>query len=60
VALFGDVPHSATAHAVGRAILLVVPADRLESIVRSQPNLAIAMIRQLARMAAMEDERPGP
>jgi CRP-like cAMP-binding protein len=58
VALFSDAPHSATAHAIERVILLVVPADRLESIVRTKPNLAIAMIRQLARMAATEDDRP--
>jgi SulP family sulfate permease len=54
VALFSDAPHSATAHAIERVILLVVPVDRLESIVRTRPNLAIAMIRQLARMAATE------
>lgn len=58
VALFSDAPHSATAHAIERVILLVVPADHLESIVRSKPNLAIAIIRQLARMAATEDQRP--
>jgi CRP/FNR family transcriptional regulator, cyclic AMP receptor protein len=58
VALFSDAPHSATAHAIERVILLVVPADHLESIVRSKPNLAIAIIRQLARMAATEDHRP--
>ncbi len=58
VALFSDAPHSATAQAMERVILLVVPADRLESIVRTKPNLAIAMIRQLARMAATEDDRP--
>jgi CRP-like cAMP-binding protein len=52
VALFGDAPHSATAVAIERVTLLVVPADRLESIVRTKPNLAIAIIRQLARMAA--------
>jgi len=38
--------------------LLVVPADRLENIVRTKPNLAIAIIRQLARMAAEENDRP--
>lgn len=58
VAVFSDAPHSATAHAIERVILLVVPADHLESIVRSKPNLAIAIIRQLARMAATEDHRP--
>lgn len=58
VALFSDAPHSATAHAIERVILLVVPVDRLESIVRARPNLAIAMIRQLARMAT-DNHGPG-
>ncbi len=57
VALFSDAPHSATALAIERATLLVVPADRLEYIVRTKPNLAIAIIRQLARMASTEDDR---
>lgn len=60
VALFSDAPHSATALAIGRVILLVVPADRLESVVRTNPRLAIALIRQLARMAAAEDGEAGP
>ncbi len=54
VALFGRGPHSATAVAVEEVVLLVISADRLESIVRTHPDLAIAMIRQLARMAARE------
>jgi CRP/FNR family transcriptional regulator, cyclic AMP receptor protein len=57
VALFGDAPHSATAMAIDRVTLLVVPADRLEHIVRTRPSLAIAIIRQLARMAAAEPNR---
>jgi CRP-like cAMP-binding protein len=57
VALFGDAPHSATALAIDRVTLLVVPANRLEHIVRTNPNLAIAIIRQLARMAAAEATR---
>ena len=56
VALFRDAPHSATAVAVARVTLLVIPADRLEHMVRTHPGLAIALIRQLARMAA-SDER---
>ena len=55
VALFRDAPHSATALAVDRVTLLVIPADRLENMVRTHPDLAIALIRQLARMAAGED-----
>ncbi len=60
VAFFSDGPHSATAVAIGRVTLLVVPADRLENLVRTKPNLGIALIRQLARMAAMDEDRPGP
>lgn len=58
VAFFSDGPHSATALAMGRVTLLVVPADRLEHLVRSRPDLGIAIIRRLARMAATEDDRP--
>ncbi len=54
VALFRDAPHSATAVAAERTTLLVIPADRLENMVRTHPSLAIALIRQLARMAAGE------
>lgn len=55
VALFRDGAHSATAVALELVMLLVIPADRLERIVRTSPELAIALIRQLARMAARED-----
>lgn len=47
-------PHSATAVAIEDGLLLVIAADRLEHIVRANPKLAIALIRQLARMAARE------
>jgi len=57
VALFRDAPHSATAVAVERVTVLVIPADRLEHMVRTHPGLAIALIRQLARIAA-GDDRP--
>jgi CRP/FNR family transcriptional regulator, cyclic AMP receptor protein len=56
VALFGRSPHSATAVAVEQVVLLVIPADRLEQIVRAKPDLAIALIRQLARMAARDGD----
>lgn len=55
VALFGGGPHSATAVAIEQVVLVVIPADRLEQIVRFRPELAIALIRQLARMAARDD-----
>ncbi len=35
--------------------LLVIPSDRLENMVRANPRLAIALIRQLARMAGGDD-----
>ena len=54
VALFRDAPHSATAVALERVTLIVIPSDRLENIVRTRPGLALALIRQLARMAGSE------
>jgi len=54
VALFRDAPHSATAVALERVTLIVIPSDRLEDIVRTRPALALALIRQLARMAGSE------
>lgn len=52
VALFRDAPHSVTAVAVEHVTLLVIPAHRLENMVRANPELAIELIRQLARLAA--------
>lgn len=54
VALFRSGPHSATAIAIGSATVLVIPENRLEEMVRANPVLALALIRQLARMAAGE------
>ena len=51
VALFRGGPHYATAVATDEVTVLVVPAARLESMVRAHPELAIALIRQLARIA---------
>jgi len=59
VAFFREAAHSATAVALEPVMLLVIPADRLEYLVRTNPELAIALIRQLARMAAREDGCPG-
>ena len=56
VALFRDAPHSVTAIAVGHVTLFVIQAHRLESMVRANPELAIALIRQLARMAAHSND----
>ena len=60
VALFGDGPHSATATAVERTDVLVIPAARLEQMVSANPGLALALIRQLARMAAGAVPPPRP
>ena len=54
VALFRDGPHSVTATAKDQVTLLVIPSHHLESLVRAKPDLAIGLIRQLARMAAGE------
>jgi CRP-like cAMP-binding protein len=59
VALFRAAPHSATAVATEPVTVLVIPADRLEDMIRANPGLAIALIRQLARMAAGEDNSEG-
>ena len=59
VALFRAAPHSATAVAAGPVTLLVIDADRLEELIRAHPTLAMALIRQLARMAAGEDGARG-
>src|SRR5262245_66402 len=60
VALFRDAPHSATAVALLETTLIAIPADRLENMVTANPRLAIALIRQLARMAAGDVEDSGP
>jgi CRP-like cAMP-binding protein len=52
IALFREAPHSATAIARSPVTLLVIPENRLEELVREHPALALALIRQLARMAA--------
>jgi CRP/FNR family transcriptional regulator, cyclic AMP receptor protein len=54
VALFRGGPHSVTATAKEHVKVLVIPADRLENMARANSELAIGLIRQLARMAAGE------
>jgi CRP-like cAMP-binding protein len=56
LALFRNAPRSASAVAAGPVTLIVIPANRLDHMVRSNPSLAVAMIRQLAnRMLEAED-----
>jgi CRP-like cAMP-binding protein len=38
--------------------VLVIPEHRLEEMVRANPELAMALIRQLARMAAGDEPKP--
>ena len=55
-ALFRNAPRSATAIAVEPVTLMVIPANRLDHMVRSNPGLAMAIIRDLAnRMLAAEE-----
>ena len=56
LALFRNAPRSANAIAAEPVILLLIPSNRLEHLVRSNPALAIALIKQLAtRMLEAED-----
>jgi CRP-like cAMP-binding protein len=55
-ALFRNAPRSASAIAAEPVTLMVLPANRLDHMVRSNPALAMAIIRDLAnRMLAAED-----
>jgi SulP family sulfate permease len=54
--LFRNAPRSATAVAAEPLTLMVISANRLDHMVRSNPTLAIALIKDLAnRMLAAED-----
>ena len=56
LALFRNAPRSATAIAADAVTLMVIPANRLDHLVRANPALALALIRDLAtRMLAAED-----
>ena len=56
LALFRHSPRSATAIAADAVTLMVIPANRLDHMVRSNPALAVALIRDLAnRMLAAEE-----
>jgi CRP-like cAMP-binding protein len=59
VALFREGPHSVTATAIEHVTLVVISADRLENMVRANPQLALELIRQLARMAAGKGSSQG-
>jgi len=56
IALFRNAPRSATAIAADAVTLMVIPANRLDHLVRANPALAIALIRDLAaQLVAAED-----
>jgi CRP-like cAMP-binding protein len=57
IALFRNAPRSATAVAAEPTVLLVIPAQRLEHMVRSNGALAVALIRQLANQMLQAEER---
>ena len=48
IALFRNAPRSATAIAADAVILMVIPANRLDHLVRANPALALALIRDLS------------
>ena len=56
LALFRNAPRSASAVAAEAVTLMVISANRLDHMVRSNPTLAVALIKDLAnRMLAAED-----
>ncbi len=57
LALFRNAPRSASAIAADAVTLLVIPANRLDHLVRANPALSIALIRDLARMLLAAEDR---
>jgi len=56
LALFRNAPRSATAIAAEPVTLLLIPAHRLEGLMRANPSLAMAIVKDLSgRMLAAED-----
>ena len=56
LALFRNAPRSASAIAADAVTLMIISANRLEHLVRANPALAIALIRDLAaQLVAAED-----
>jgi CRP/FNR family transcriptional regulator len=56
LALFRNAPRSATAVAAEPVTLLLIPAHRLEGLMRSNPSLAMAIVKDLSgRMLAAEE-----
>ncbi|HSE06193.1 MAG TPA: cyclic nucleotide-binding domain-containing protein [Methylomirabilota bacterium] len=57
IALFRNAPRSATAVAADAVTLLVISANRLDHLVRANPALAVALIRDLAVMLLAAEDR---
>ena len=54
--LFGKFPRSATAVALEPVTLVVIPARKLDQLVRANPALAVAIIRDLSLKLLATDE----
>src|SRR5262245_709595 len=54
--LFRNAPRSATAIAAEPLTLMVIPANRLDHMVRSNPALAVALIKDLANRMLKAEE----
>lgn len=57
IALFRNAPRSATAVAADTVTLMVISANRLDHLVRANPALAVALIRDLAVMLLAAEDR---
>jgi CRP/FNR family transcriptional regulator len=57
IALFTNAPRSADAVASDHVTLMVIPSNRLEHLVRANPSLALALIKQLANRMLEGEER---
>jgi CRP-like cAMP-binding protein len=57
IALFRNAPRSATAIAGDAVTLMVIPANRLDHLVRANPALALALIRELSTMLLAAEDR---
>jgi len=57
IALFRNAPRSASALAADAVTLMVIPANRLDHLVRANPALSLALIRDLASMLLSAEDR---
>ncbi|MGH7300276.1 MAG: cyclic nucleotide-binding domain-containing protein [Candidatus Rokuibacteriota bacterium] len=57
LALFRNAPRSASAIAADGVTLMVIPANRLDHLVRANPALAVALIKDLARLLLGAEDR---